>query len=414
MAYEKNYPGGWENEPSDTTPITAATLDHIEDGIADAAATADAALNTASGAVQPGDLATVATTGVYGDLIGQPSIPSTPGDIGAQPAGDYATTADLAGKADKEDLFSGNYDDLNGLPFIPSTPEDIGAATAAQGATADTAVQPSDLADVATSGMYSDLIDQPTIPSTAADVGALADDWRPAVTDIEATGTPSASTYLRGDGTWGTPSGGGGTITSEDITDATTVGKDVLTAADAAAARSAIGAGTSDLEIGTTASTAMAGNTAIPSSPGDVGAATAAQGALADTAVQPTDLADVATTGAYADLTGTPTIPSTPGEIGAQPAGDYATGAQGALADTAVQPADLAAVATSGAYGDLTGQPSIPSTPGDIGAQPAGDYATTADLDDKQDVATMPIRVLGQSDPLPTVTVPTLIVRMAT
>lgn len=41
----------------------------------------------------------------------------------------------------------------------------------------------------------------------------------------------------------------------------------------------------------------------------DVGAATAAQGAKADTAVQPADLATVATTGAYSDLSGTPTIP---------------------------------------------------------------------------------------------------------
>lgn len=36
---------------------------------------------------------------------------------------------------------------------------------------------------------------------------------------------------------------GGGNITSSQITDATTVGKSVLTAADAAAARTAIGAG---------------------------------------------------------------------------------------------------------------------------------------------------------------------------
>lgn len=42
----------------------------------------------------------------------------------------------------------------------------------------------------------------------------------------------------------------------------------------------------------------------------DVGAATAAQGAKADTAVQPGDLATVATTGAYSDLTGKPTIPA--------------------------------------------------------------------------------------------------------
>lgn len=58
--------------------------------------------------------------------------------------------------------------------------------------------------------------------------------------------------------------GGGTTVTSNDISDATTVGKQVLTATNAAAARAAIGAGTSNLVIGTTASTAMAGNTPIP------------------------------------------------------------------------------------------------------------------------------------------------------
>lgn len=42
----------------------------------------------------------------------------------------------------------------------------------------------------------------------------------------------------------------------------------------------------------------------------DVGAATTAQGAKADTAVQPGSLATVATTGAYSDLTGKPTLPS--------------------------------------------------------------------------------------------------------
>lgn len=80
-----------------------------------------------------------------------------------------------------------------------------------------------------------------------------------------------------------TAAGGGETsVTSGDITDATTVGKALITAddaaagrtalgasavgsgvfvaADAAAARSAIGAGTSSLVIGTTATTAMAGN----------------------------------------------------------------------------------------------------------------------------------------------------------
>lgn len=41
---------------------------------------------------------------------------------------------------------------------------------------------------------------------------------------------------------------------------------------------------------------------------------------------------------------------------------DFATAAEGALADTAVQPGDLATVAVSGSYNDLSDKPTIPST----------------------------------------------------
>lgn len=67
--------------------------------------------------------------------------------------------------------------------------------------------------------------------------------------------------------------------------------------------------------------------------------ATAAQGGLADSSVQPADLAAVATTGAYADLSGLPTL----GTAAATAATDYATAAQGSLADTALQPGDIGA-----------------------------------------------------------------------
>jgi hypothetical protein len=50
------------------------------------------------------------------------------------------------------------------------------------------------------------------------------------------------------------------TISSTDISDATAIGRSVLTAANAAAVRSAIGAGTSNLAIGTTSATAKAGD----------------------------------------------------------------------------------------------------------------------------------------------------------
>lgn len=50
------------------------------------------------------------------------------------------------------------------------------------------------------------------------------------------------------------------TVTVADITDSTDVGKALMKAVDAAAARTAIGAGTSNLAVGTASSQAKAGN----------------------------------------------------------------------------------------------------------------------------------------------------------
>lgn len=60
----------------------------------------------------------------------------------------------------------------------------------------------------------------------------------------------------------GDPVGGtfSGSIIATQISDSTVVGRNVLTATDAAAARTAIGAGTSDLALGSTGTTAAAGN----------------------------------------------------------------------------------------------------------------------------------------------------------
>lgn len=55
-------------------------------------------------------------------------------------------------------------------------------------------------------------------------------------------------------------SGGSGSVSVDDLTGATATGKALMKAADAPAARTAIGAGTSNLAIGTTSTTAKAGD----------------------------------------------------------------------------------------------------------------------------------------------------------
>lgn len=89
----------------------------------------------------------------------------------------------------------------------------------------------------------------------------------------------------------------------------------------------------------------------------------------------------VATSGSYTDLANKPTIPAaqvqpdwsagsglgailnkpTIGTAAAQNVTAFATAAQGAKADTAVQPGALSTVATSGSYADLSNKPTIPA-----------------------------------------------------
>lgn len=76
-----------------------------------------------------------------------------------------------------------------------------------------------DFATVATTGAYSDLTGKPTL-------GALAAKDATAVSDISATGTPSATTYLRGDGAWAA-AGGGSTVADADYGDITVSGTGV-------------------------------------------------------------------------------------------------------------------------------------------------------------------------------------------
>ena len=74
--------------------------------------------------------------------------------------------------------------------------------------------------------------------------------------------------------------------------------------------------------------------------------ATAAQGTTADNAIQAADLALVATSGAYTDLSGRPTL----GTAASTASTAYATAAQGTTADNALQGTGLTDIAVVTAY----------------------------------------------------------------
>lgn len=128
---------------------TAAAQDVIDSGKQDTISDLSD-IRTGAGlgatAVQPGDLATVATTGDYDDLLDKPTL----GTMAAESANDYTKTASLATVAT-----TGAYSDLSGTPTL--------GTMAAESASDYT--QTSGLATVAISGSYTDLNNKPTIPT---------------------------------------------------------------------------------------------------------------------------------------------------------------------------------------------------------------------------------------------------------
>ena len=128
------------------TATEKATWNAKQDAISDLSTIRSGAAAGAT-AVQPGDLATVATTGASSDLSGTPTIPVVDQTYNASSANAQSGVA-VAG------AISGKQDTISDLSTIRS-----GAAAGA------TAVQPGDLATVATTGAYSDLSGTPTIPT---------------------------------------------------------------------------------------------------------------------------------------------------------------------------------------------------------------------------------------------------------
>lgn len=180
-------------------------------------------------AVQPSDLATVATTGSYNDLTNKPDLSI------------YAQSANLATVAT-----TGDYDDLVNKPSIPAA--QVNSDWSASSGVAAILNKPS-LAAVATTGDYDDLVNKPSIP--AAQINA---DWDASSGVSEILNKPDLSIYA----------------TDSELTAGLATKQDTIS-------------DLSDIRSG------------------------AAKG---DTAVQPSDLATVAMSGSYADLSNKPVIPT--------------------------------------------------------------------------------------------------------
>ncbi|HYD67000.1 hypothetical protein [Azospirillum sp.] len=190
----------------------------LQSRLAGLTARLDAGMEMPEDAVRLAQLAQVALSGSYYHLAHRPHIPAGAEDLGALPLAGGAMTGPLAlsrnaGTAMEpvplqqlqgmlaalaEVARTGRYADLLDRPALgTAASRDAGAfASAAQGARADTAVQPQDLAPVATSGSFADLDGAVTEAQLAPAVAAKLNNTLPY--NISATRPPGAADDVGG------------------------------------------------------------------------------------------------------------------------------------------------------------------------------------------------------------------------
>lgn len=192
------------------------------------------------------------TTGVSSVNGKTGDVTLVPADLGAQPAGSYATTTALTtGLAGKSNTGHSHVQaDVSGLPAALTGLNDLITALNLEvdskqdaGDYATTAALTAGLATKQPTGSYATTQQLTDGLATKQAVGSYATTQN--LSDGLATKAATVHTH-----------------TMSQISDSTATGRALLAAADAAAARTAIGAGTgsSNLAIGTTGTTAKAGN----------------------------------------------------------------------------------------------------------------------------------------------------------
>lgn len=205
----------------------------------------------------------VATSGSYADLTNKPTIPSTKADIGLGNVDNTsdlnkpistATASALAGKASTTHTHSEYVKTVNG-----TSPDGTGAVTVVIDWAALTG-KPTTFTPTAHTHLWADITDKPTTFTPAAHVHAQTDITGLATTLAGKSDTTHVHAYSSLTGIPSTFAPSAHTHTAANISDSTTIGRSILLGADAASIRTIIGAGTSNLALGTTASTAAAGN----------------------------------------------------------------------------------------------------------------------------------------------------------
>ncbi|ACZ29553.1 hypothetical protein Xcel_0514 [Xylanimonas cellulosilytica DSM 15894] len=207
--------------------IAVQARDAAADAIVQAEAAQEAAVVAQTAAAGAVTAATTAIAGIPAQIgtqvvaavTAQVAAAVEPVATSAQAAATSAVASQLAAEvaaSTAAGLASGVVRSVNGLP--PNAAGNVTVATGGGG-----------------SGGAVDAVNGHTgyVVLDADDVGARPAGVAIPVADIAATGTPSGSTYLRGDGTWSTPAGGGGSGAVDSVNGQT--GDVTLAAADVGA-----------------------------------------------------------------------------------------------------------------------------------------------------------------------------------
>lgn len=174
---DSSAPSFIKNKPSIPTATSDLTNDSGFITLSDVPAQVNADWDSNSGAseilnkpdlsiyAETANLATVATTGDYDDLVNKPTIPQ------AQVNSDWNASSGVAEILNKPSLSTvattGDYNDLSNKPSIPAA--QVNADWTASSGVAEILNKPT-LAAVATSGDYSDLSNTPSIPTATSDL----------------------------------------------------------------------------------------------------------------------------------------------------------------------------------------------------------------------------------------------------